>query len=87
MSHPFGPKCTVGEYLDWAVKQQCVVKDGLLGFKCRIRIATPSGRYAIVFDMTRALPLYEALGFWTIVDRIEKMAEFRGRHGVSRRRG
>ena len=50
--------------------------------------ALPYSHIAIgVFDMTRALPLYEALGFWTIVDRIEKMAEFRGRHGVSRRRG
>ena len=53
MSHPFGPKCKLVEYLDWAVGQGCAVNDGLLDVKSWIRIVSPAGRYALVFDMQR----------------------------------
>ena len=53
MSHPFGPKCTFGEYIDWAVSQLCEVKDGLMDMKSCIRIVSPKGHYALMYDIQR----------------------------------
>ena len=50
MAAPFGPCCKLKEYLDWAIAQGCEVKDGIQGFRPKVRIVAPSGKWAIVYN-------------------------------------